>query len=221
MAKRNDKGAGADEGRRTGKPRLDREAKRERTRAELLRAARRVFGRRGYHQATLDEVVEESGLSKGAVYYNFESKADLFLALLEERIEERIGKLEALATEASEGEGPNPDQIEAAASEFVRTLRQSREWRLLFLEFVAHAARDERFHAEFAARAMRMRNALTAVMERAGYRGTLDSDSAAVVVTALANGLAIETLIAPDAVPDELFGASLMALLRGLAMPSA
>jgi AcrR family transcriptional regulator len=201
------------------KPRLDRDAKRERTRAALLKAARRVFGRRGYHDATLDEVVEESGLSKGALYYNFDSKADLFLALLEERIDERIAKLDGLIQAGPDGAARTPGEIEAASVDFVRTLRQSREWRLLFLEFTAHAARDRRFHAEFAARAKRMRIALADLLRRAGYEGSLDADATAVIVAALANGLAIEALIDPDSVPDELFGTALMALMRGLAAP--
>jgi AcrR family transcriptional regulator len=201
------------------KPRLDREAKRERTRTELITAARRVFGRRGYHEATLDEVVEESGLSKGALYYNFESKADLFLALLEERIDERIGKLDGLIQDGPEGTRRSRGEIQAASVDFVRTLRQSREWRLLFLEFTAHAARDRHFRTEFAARATRMREALADLLRRAGYQGSLDPDTAAIVVAALANGLAIEALINPDAVPDELFGTVLMTLMRGLAAP--
>ena len=205
---------------RTGEPRPDRITKRERTRAELLTAARRVFGRRGYHDATLDDVVEESGLSKGALYYNFASKADLFLAVLEERIDERISKLDGLVFEQDDGRTRSPGEIEAASVEFVRTLRQSREWRLLFLEFTAQAARDRRFHAEFAKRAKPMRRALGEVLERAGYQGPLDPERAAVLIAALANGLAIEALIDPDAVPDELFGTALMALMRGLAVPA-
>jgi hypothetical protein len=83
----------------------------------------------------------------------------------------------------------------------------------------AHTARDRRFHAEFAARAKRMRHSLAAVMERAGYRGSLDPESAAVVIAALAIGLAIEALIDPEAIPDELFPKVLITLMRGLAVP--
>ncbi|HZD71914.1 MAG TPA: helix-turn-helix domain-containing protein, partial [Actinomycetes bacterium] len=48
-------------------------------------AARRVFARRGYHDASVEEVAEEAGFSKGAVYSNFTSKEDLFVTLLEQR----------------------------------------------------------------------------------------------------------------------------------------
>lgn len=208
--------AKGDKQKEKGKRRLNRDEKRERTREELLKAARRVFGRRGYHDAKLDEVVEESGLSKGALYYNFENKAALFLALLEERIDERISKLEGIIQQGPEGSDRTPAEIEAASVDFVRTLRQTPEWRLLFLEFTAHAARDDRFHAEFAARAKKMRDALTKLIEKSGYQASLDSHTVAVIVAALANGLAIEALIDPDAVPDDLFGTALMSLMRGL-----
>ena len=55
-----------------------------RTRADLLAAAREVFLARGFHAATLEEIAERAGYTKGAVYSNFEGKDDLFLALLAE-----------------------------------------------------------------------------------------------------------------------------------------
>lgn len=44
---------------------------------------------RGYHGATLEQIADEAGFSKGVVYSQFDSKADLFLTLLRARIEER------------------------------------------------------------------------------------------------------------------------------------
>src|SRR3954447_5768797 len=60
-----------------------RQAKQERTRSLLLQAAGSGFARRGYHVATLADVAAEAGFTKGAVYSNFESKEDLFLALVD------------------------------------------------------------------------------------------------------------------------------------------
>ena len=51
--------------------RLSREERKARTRVDLLAAARTVFLRRGFHGATLDEIAEEAGYTKGAVYSNF------------------------------------------------------------------------------------------------------------------------------------------------------
>src|SRR6266496_921139 len=76
--------------------RLTREDKREANRARILQAARKVFGRRGYHGATIEEIADESGLSNGAVYYNFANKEDLFCALLEEWRAEFVRDAEAV-----------------------------------------------------------------------------------------------------------------------------
>ena len=67
--------------------RLTRAERKEQTRADLVAAARRVFGRQGFHAATLDDIADEAGDSKGAVYSNFEGKDELFLAVLDARYE--------------------------------------------------------------------------------------------------------------------------------------
>src|SRR6266542_2907779 len=69
-------------------PRPTREEKKARTRAQLIDAAATVFARRGLVAASLDEVAEEAGLTKGAVYSNFASKEDLFQAVIDERLNE-------------------------------------------------------------------------------------------------------------------------------------
>src|SRR5882762_9680495 len=56
-------------------------------RAALLEAALEVFADRGYRDASVDEIAERAGYSKGAIYFHFSGKDDLFFALLEERID--------------------------------------------------------------------------------------------------------------------------------------
>src|SRR5580693_6909517 len=57
-------------------------------RAALLEAAMEVFARRGYRDASVDEIAERAGYSKGAIYFHFSGKDDLFFALLEDRIDQ-------------------------------------------------------------------------------------------------------------------------------------
>lgn len=64
--------------------RLTREEAKARTRSDLLKAAGRLFLRNGFWATSLSEIAEEAGLSKGAVYSNFESKEAFFLALMNE-----------------------------------------------------------------------------------------------------------------------------------------
>jgi AcrR family transcriptional regulator len=63
--------------------RLSRAEQNDRNRTLLLAAARRVFLARGYYAATLEQIADEAGFSKGVVYSRFASKADMFLALLD------------------------------------------------------------------------------------------------------------------------------------------
>ena len=55
-----------------------------RTRERIMEAALRVFSQKGYHDARVDEIVEESQTSKGAVYFHFPSKEQIFLALVDD-----------------------------------------------------------------------------------------------------------------------------------------
>ena len=55
----------------------------------MLTAAARVFARNGFHATSLDAIGEAAGFSRGAVYYNFADKEELFLELLDRRCAER------------------------------------------------------------------------------------------------------------------------------------
>ena len=75
----------------------------EANRTSVLAAARQVFLAKGYAGATLDAIAEQAGCSKGVVYSQFGGKADLFLALLDARIDERAAQNERLAADAGAG----------------------------------------------------------------------------------------------------------------------
>ena len=77
---------------------LTRRERQEQTRELLLDAAAMVFARRGYHEASVEEIASEAGFSTGAVYSNFSGKEELFLALADREVEERIAEIRAVAT---------------------------------------------------------------------------------------------------------------------------
>jgi AcrR family transcriptional regulator len=126
-------------------PRLSRAEQNDRNRALLLAAARQVFLERGYYAATLDQIADEAGFSKGAVYSRFASKADMFLALLEDRIAERAARNAQLAGELA-GTGNFSALLELAE----QAERGSPGWRLLVTEFRVHAARDPGLNRRYA-----------------------------------------------------------------------
>ena len=126
--------------------RLSRAERNDRNRALLLAAARRVFLERGYYAATLDQIADEAGFSKGAVYSRFASKADMFLALLEDRITERAAQNADLA-----GQLAGTGNFAAVLDLALRAERTAPGWRLLVTEFRVHAARDPELNRRYAA----------------------------------------------------------------------
>lgn len=65
----------------------------EERRNQILDSATRVFARLGFHDARMDDIVAESGLSKGALYWYFNSKDDLIIAILDRLFEREMSDL--------------------------------------------------------------------------------------------------------------------------------
>ena len=189
--------------------RLTREEKKAQTRERLIDAAAKVFARKGFAATTLDEVAEEAGLTKGAVYSNFENKDDLVRAVLDARhqrmldISERVheGSLEEMASEASK----LFDVIEA----------QERDAFLLLLEFVVYAVRNPDLHPNFLARHLAAQGEIGKIIRQfEGERPLFSAPEQARIFDAIGNGFALEKLIDPTGVPDDLF-ARVIAVLWG------
>lgn len=66
--------------------------------AEILAAALEVFAERGFQAARLDEVARRAGVSKGALYLYFETKADLFRAVVTDAISPNLARLQGMVT---------------------------------------------------------------------------------------------------------------------------
>jgi AcrR family transcriptional regulator len=99
------------------------------TRQRILDAAVEVFAHKGYHEARVDEIVEASQTSKGAVYFYFPGKQRIFLALVDElarRLAERLN--EAIAREDS-----GIRQVNAALQACLETLGCHRNLAKIFL----------------------------------------------------------------------------------------
>jgi len=183
--------------------RLSRAEQNDRNRALLLAAARRVFLARGYYAATLEQIADEAGFSKGVVYSRFASKADMFLALLEDRIEERAAQNARAATELA-GSGDFDALLDLAQ----QAERAAPGWRLLVTEFRIHAARDPELNHRYAALHARavegIARALVSISEGVGAALPSPPRQLAELVLAIEAGLALEQSANPDALggPD-------------------
>jgi AcrR family transcriptional regulator len=177
--------------------RLSRAEQNERNRALVLAAARRVFLARGYHAATLDEIADEAGFSRGVVQSRFGNKADLFLALLEERIAERAAQNARLAEGLSGAEGTRVLREHAA-----RRNRAELDWGLLLIEFRVHAARDAELGRRYAALHARTLEALGGVLaevyRRAGQPPPFPPEEMAQMILAIEAGIRLEQAAGPE-----------------------
>lgn len=196
-------------------PRLNREESKSLTRRRILDAARRLFLRQGFHGTSLEQIAEEAGFTKGAVFSNFDSKADLFLALLDLRFAERVEKLDrAAARRRSTLQG----EIRRAARAWMETSHQPADWSLLMTEFWAYASRHPDLRRELALRHERVLNALAerieATVAALGLQLVLPAREMARGAWATAQGVVLEQLVVADTASDELVQAMWEALFK-------
>ena len=192
---------------------LTRKERQQQTREELVAAAARVFARRGYHKATVEEIAAEAGFSTGAVYSNFGGKEELFLAIADRQVQARVSEITAVA-DAAEGEG---DAGAAAADQFRAFLEADPDWPLLFYEFWSLSVRNPELQGELAKRRDAIRDALADTLERVarqlGFELRFPAPALATAIAASLNGLAFERAADPDALPDEVFAEFVTAVL--------
>src|SRR2546423_8863238 len=86
------------------RPRAKRRVVSEFRREVLLGAARTVFSRKGFHNATIDDIAAEAGVAKGTVYLYFKSKQDIYLGALRDGIEMLIHEMRTEAADATTAE---------------------------------------------------------------------------------------------------------------------
>jgi AcrR family transcriptional regulator len=196
---------------------LTRAERAARTRRLLMAAASKVCARRGLERASIDEVAEEAGFTKGAFYANFRSKDELFLAMLDERFATHLSKLDARVAE----EGELSDQARDAAVEFAHELSDDPEWMRLYFQFAARAARDEGFRAELVTRTRAVQGRLAEIFARRTegfeHKPTVAPDQLALIADVVIDGFTVHKLLDPERFPDELHGQIWEIVIAGLA----
>ena len=186
-------------------------------RRRLLDAALQVFAEQGFASASLDQVAEAAGLTKGAIYSNFASKDDLFFAMMKDQVMNRIEAVRTALAASSPGTDGQQAQHDIGRL-LTEAFTQQREWQLVFLDFWQRAVRDDDVRAQFVAHRRALRAAIAERVEqilgRAPVLEQFTVDDVVTVVLALSNGLAIEQYADPGLVSDDLFGRVLAQLSR-------
>jgi AcrR family transcriptional regulator len=199
-----------------GRPRLTRLEQQALTRTRLMRAASKVFSRKGMQGASIDEVAAEAGYTKGAFYANFRSKEELFLAMLDERFGERLGEVErAFASDESP-----PEQARHAAAQFAGSIRADPDHDRLFLEFASYALQNPGFREELVAHFGTLRTRMGEIYERRmesyGIDPPVPVERIVRMVIAMADGWALWSLLEPESADDELFESMMEIFTTGI-----
>jgi AcrR family transcriptional regulator len=196
----------------TGPTRIERSMQ---TRAALLRAASRTICALGMQGASIDRIAAEAGYTKGAFYAHFASKEDLFLTVLDEHFATELARLDTVLR----GENDPAEEARKAAEDFLEQIDADPEWRRLYQEFATHAARNEAFRAEFAARQRDLRERMAAVFARwaadFGVTPPVPPKDIAAMTFFMADGFLLDQLIDPELDPA-LYGKMFEVFMHGL-----
>ncbi|MCW2571955.1 MAG: regulatory protein TetR [Frankiales bacterium] len=184
--------------------------RRAETRLALLTAAEKLFRHVGYADASVDGIAREAGFTKGAVYGLFDSKEDLFLALLDHRATELLGEISLIVPET-----PNQSELITALTSWLGDrLRQDHDWVLVNAEFSVLAARKPALRGRRAELLAREQSALAQIL--APHTAGLDPERVSGLVMAIIDGLVLQaSLDSRHDVPSDL-AFILERLLRGV-----
>jgi AcrR family transcriptional regulator len=185
--------------------RLTPEERREQTRSALLDAAADVFARRGFHAASLDEVADAAGFSKGAVYSNFTSKDDLFQSLIEDRGRKLVAEF---ADAAVRGEQDASSLIERLSDVYLRRKADENDW-ALWMEFTLYALRKPELRRRLIEEGRQTHRMVVDIVEQhagqAHVEPPIPAAHIAYIYAALFTGLWQMGAVDPDSLPDEMF----------------
>ena len=171
------------------------------TRARFIQSAEKIFARDGFEAAKLEEIATAAGYTRGAFYSNFESKEDLFFALLEKEISHRIAALEKEMAKFRD-----PEAKLKAMREFFLSKTLDRRWSLLAMEFKLFAVRHPEVKQRLAAMHRRFVGPrvgmLEEVMKALGRELPVPAFAIGVSLATLGNSLMVEHMLDPALMPQ-------------------
>lgn len=169
---------------------LTRERRRQQTRDVLIAAASEVFAERGYEGASLEEIAERAGFTRGAIYKNFAGKEDLFFAVTDRLNELIIDAFRAIAPSTADAQEWDISRLadlwRASVDEFDELFAIGKEYELYLLRnpskrerSLDHRRKNRELVAAF----------IEEVAERSGMRLRLPALTLASIILAAADGL--------------------------------
>ncbi len=184
-------------------------------RAQIIQAALVCFARKGYRNTTMDDIVAESGLSKGTLYWYFESKDGLFAAAIMSFFED-VGQETAAALEQC---ATASDKLRVGVLEIVKFWKEAKGLFNLFVEFWGQSPRREEASKLWTDLLVQSREIITGIIEegvRNGEFKPVDAGQLAWAIMAAYDGLAVYITLVPDLDLDRVSQVFIETLLSGL-----
>jgi len=171
---------------------IDRFEQRKATRAKLIASALQLFSTSGYDHATIDDISQAAGYSKGAYYFHFSTKDDVLLELLRMWTEGRSAVL------AGSGDGKLTREALSEMLANFFSYQEAPQWYGILLEFWAQGVRNLEVSKRLSQAYAAWRKRLSEVFEQAAANGELrleSAEDAAAVVLAAHDGYAVQVAI--------------------------
>lgn len=176
------------------------ERRRQLTRDALLDAAALVFARRGFHGASLEEIAETAGFTRGAIYKNFADKEDLLMAVWDRVNERTLREFDELLDEG--GLVLDADHVAAVATKWRELQTRDRDASVLDLEFVLYMLRNpevrDRVLAHRRAFARRLAGFIEQRAAAAAMELPMPAEDLANILLVTSGGFTTATLIDPE-----------------------
>ena len=184
-------------------------------RAQIIEAALACFIRHGYVNTTMDDIVAESGLSKGTLYWYFDSKDDLFqealLSVFDGLAEASLDELTACETAT--------ERLRVGLRCMIELCQEFEGYFSLIIEFWAQSRDREQVMDFWAGTLSQYQQLLTALFEegiRSGEFKSVDAGSLAWMLMAAYDGLAVYDMMMPHLDLDRINETFVEALLKGV-----
>ncbi|MEY2463814.1 MAG: hypothetical protein QOH64_1952 [Acidimicrobiaceae bacterium] len=192
---------------------LTRERRRQQTRDVLIAAATEVFARRGFEGASLEEIAETAGFTRGAIYKNFAGKEELFFAVTDRLNEQVIAAFRAIAPASA---ATKEWDFSALAAMWRASVADFHDLFAIGKEYELYVLRNPRARKRAVAHRQKNRELVAAfideVAERTGMTLRLPAPILASIILAAADGLAYSARVDGE----DLFGPFLELLNAGM-----
>lgn len=177
----------------------------EERREQIIAAAVNVFARLGFHDARMDDIVTESGLSKGALYWYFKSKDDIIAAIMDRFIHRELEGME----KALRKDAPVTEKLMQLHGMFVEEMRSMMGLMPILYEFYAAATRKATVRKALLRFFKPIRKLLSELIKQgidSGEFKPVDVDVIAVDLIAFYEGLLLLAVLDPKGVDLKKMG---------------